>query len=226
MESVIELKDVHKYYRMGKTKVHALRGASLKVQEGEFISIEGPSGSGKSTLLNMVGCLDVPSKGEVHLEQWHTEKLSESDLAQIRGRKIGFVFQTFHLMNNMTALENVALPMVFQGIPYRKRVKRAADLLRRVGLGERLNHKPTQLSGGERQRVAIARALSNNPDVILADEPTGNLDSKTGREILELLKNLNEEEGKTVVMVTHDPRAAEFADRIVKIRDGKVGVRE
>ncbi|MFP4116853.1 MAG: ABC transporter ATP-binding protein [Candidatus Aenigmatarchaeota archaeon] len=219
---VIELEDVHKVYQMGETKVRALRGSSLEVRRGEFLSIEGPSGSGKSTLMNMIGCLDVPTSGKVHLEKWDIQKLTESDLAQIRGKKIGFVFQTFNLIKNLTALENVAMPMMFQGISKEKRLKRAKNLLVEMGLGERLNHKPAELSGGQQQRVAIARALANDPDVLLADEPTGNLDSKTGKKVLEKLKDLNEREGKTIVMVTHDPNAAEYAERIVEIKDGVV----
>jgi len=219
---IIELKDVHKVYQMGETKVRALRGSSLEVKKGEFLSIEGPSGSGKSTLMNMIGCLDVPTSGKIHLEKWDIQKLKESDLAQIRGKKIGFIFQTFNLIKNLTALENVAMPMMFQGVPKEKRLKRAKELLVEMGLGERLHHKPAELSGGQQQRVAIARALSNDPDVILADEPTGNLDSKTGKKVLEKLKDLNEKEGKTIVMVTHDPNAAEYADRIVNIKDGVV----
>ena len=220
---IIELEDVHKVYQMGETKVRALRGSSLKVKRGEFLSIEGPSGSGKSTLMNMIGCLDVPTSGKVHLEEWDIEKLSESDLAQIRGKKIGFVFQTFNLIKNLTALENVAMPMMFQGVVKEKRLKRAKKLLVEMGLGERLHHKPAELSGGQQQRVAIARALGNDPDVLLADEPTGNLDSETGKKVLKKLKDLNEKEGKTIVMVTHDPRAAEYAGRVVEIKDGVVG---
>ncbi len=221
-EIIIDLKDVHKIYEMGETKVRALRGSSLEVKKGEFLSIEGPSGSGKSTLMNMIGCLDVPTSGKIHLERWDIEKLQESDLAQIRGKKIGFIFQTFNLIKNLTALENVAMPMMFQGVSREKRLKRARDLLVEVGLGERLNHKPAELSGGQQQRVAIARSLANDPDVILADEPTGNLDTKTGKKVLEMLKDLNEEEGKTIVMVTHDPKASGYAGRIVQIKDGVV----
>ena len=221
-EIIIELKDVHKIYEMGKTKVRALRGSSLEVNKGEFLSIEGPSGSGKSTLMNMIGCLDVPTSGKIHLEKWDIEKLQESDLAQIRGKKIGFIFQTFNLIKNLTAIENVALPMMFQGVSREKRLKRARDLLVGVGLGDRLDHKPAELSGGQQQRVAIARSLANDPDVILADEPTGNLDTKTGKKVLEMLKDLNEREGKTIVMVTHDPRASGYAGRIVEIKDGVV----
>ncbi|MFP4116397.1 MAG: ABC transporter ATP-binding protein [Candidatus Aenigmatarchaeota archaeon] len=221
-EKIIELEDVHKIYEMGETKVRALRGSSLEVRRGEFLSIEGPSGSGKSTLMNMIGCLDVPTSGKVHLEKWNIEDLHESDLAQIRGKKIGFIFQTFNLIKNLTALENVAMPMMFQGVPKEKRLKRAKKLLEDMGLGERLEHKPAELSGGQQQRVAIARSLANDPDVILADEPTGNLDSKTGKRVLEKLKDLNEKEGKTIVMVTHDPNAAEYAERVVEIKDGVV----
>ncbi len=219
-DTVIRLEDVHKHYRMGEAIVKALRGSSLKVKKGEFIAVQGPSGSGKSTLMNMIGCLDTPTKGDVFLERWNIANLEESDLAQLRGRKIGFIFQTFNLINNLNALENVALPMVFQNMDYEDRMKTAKKLLVDVGLGDRLQHKPSEMSGGQRQRVAIARALANNPDVVLADEPTGNLDTKTGKKVLEKLKELNEESGKTIVMVTHDPHAAEYAERIVEIKDG------
>ncbi|MFB6075936.1 MAG: ABC transporter ATP-binding protein [Candidatus Aenigmatarchaeota archaeon] len=221
-ETIIELDDVHKYYKMGETKVHALRGSSLEVKKGEFLAIEGPSGSGKSTLMNLIGCLDVPSSGHVFLEGIDISKLHESDLAQIRGKKIGFVFQTFNLMPTLTALENVAMPMIFQGIPREERNKKAKKLLERVDLENRLNHRPSQLSGGQQQRVAIARSLSNDPDVILADEPTGNLDSKTGKNVLNFLDDLNGKEGKTIVMVTHDPRSAGFSKRTITIKDGVV----
>lgn len=217
---IIELNNVKKIYQVGETEVQALRGSSLKVKEGEFISIQGPSGSGKSTLMNMVGCLDVPSSGKVRLEKWDISELHESDLAQIRGRTIGFIFQTFNLVSRLTALENVMLPMMFQDVPRQKRKERAKELLKRVGLGERMDHTPSQLSGGQQQRVAFARALANDPDVVLADEPTGNLDTKTGKKVLELLKDLNEKENKTIIMVTHDPRASGYASRTVKIIDG------
>lgn len=222
-QPVIRLEEVHKYYQMGETRVEALRGSDLKVRRGEFLAIEGPSGSGKSTLMNMIGCLDVPTSGEVKLEKWNIGQLHESDLAQIRGKKIGFVFQTFNLIPSLNALENVMLPMIFQGKPYEKRVKRAANLLRKVDLGNRLEHKPSELSGGQQQRVAIARSLANDPGVILADEPTGNLDSKTGKKVLEFIQELNQNEGKTIVMVTHDPRVGNYAERIVRIKDGIVG---
>ncbi len=221
-EVVISLRDVHKHYQMGETTVKALRGSSLEVKKGEFISVQGPSGSGKSTLMNMIGCLDTPTSGTVILEDWNIAELGESDLAQLRGKKIGFIFQTFNLINNLTAIENVALPMLFQKKSYEERMKRAKKLLEDVGLGERLQHKPAELSGGQRQRVAIARALSNDPDVLLADEPTGNLDTETGKKVLKKMEELHEEKGKTIVMVTHDPKAADYAERIVNIKDGVV----
>ena len=182
----------------------------------------GPSGSGKSTFMNMVGCLDVPTRGRIFLETHDISTLSESDLAQIRGRKIGFVFQKFNLLHNITALENVMLPMVFQGVPYYQRKARAMKLLTEVGLEKRVYHKPSELSGGEQQRVAIARALSNDPEVILADEPTGNLDSKTGAEVMDFIKRLNREKNCTIILVTHDAEVAKCGDRIVHLRDGMI----
>jgi len=222
MKSIIELKDTWKIYQMGKVKVEALRGINLEVRRGEFLSIMGPSGSGKSTAVNMIGCLDSPSKGKILLDSLDISKLSESDLAQIRGKKIGFIFQTFNLIQTLTALENVALPMIFQGVSEEYRKKKAKELLKLVGLYDRMNHKPGELSGGERQRVAIARALVNDPEVILADEPTGNLDSKTGKQVMEFLKDLNRKEKKTIVLITHDAAIAKFADRIVVLRDGRI----
>ncbi len=219
---VIELQDVWKIYNMGNVEVPALRGISLKVFHGEFVAIMGPSGSGKSTAMNMVGCLDVPTRGKIFLSGQDISQLSESDLAQIRGKKIGFIFQTFNLMPGLTALENIMLPMTFQGVPRDQREKRAKELLVSVGLGDRLNHKPMELSGGQQQRVAIARSLANNPEVILADEPTGNLDTKTGREVMTMLSDLHSREGKTIVMVTHDPNVAKYAKRSVNLKDGKV----
>ncbi len=219
---VIELQDVWKIYNMGNVEVPALRGISLKVFHGEFVAIMGPSGSGKSTAMNMVGCLDVPTRGKIFLSGQDISQLSESDLAQIRGKKIGFIFQTFNLMPGLTALENIMLPMTFQGVPRDQREKRAKELLASVGLGDRLNHKPMELSGGQQQRVAIARSLANNPEVILADEPTGNLDTKTGREVMTMLSDLHSREGKTIVMVTHDPNVAKYAKRSVNLKDGKV----
>ena len=219
---VIELRDVWKVYTMGDVEVPALRGLSLSIRKGEFVSIMGPSGSGKSTAMNMIGCLDVPTKGKIFLNEHNIANLHESDLAQIRGRTIGFIFQQFNLLPTLTALENVMMPMVFQGIPKEKRVKRATELLNTVGLGDRMNHRPSELSGGQQQRVAIARALCNDPEVILADEPTGNLDSKTGAEIISLLGSLHENQGKTVIMVTHDAGVAKHADRVELLRDGCV----
>lgn len=219
-EPIIKLDDVWKIYKMGDVEVPALRGMTLDIYPHEFVAIMGPSGSGKSTAMNMVGCLDVPTKGHIYLDGKDISKMNESDLAQIRGRKIGFIFQSFNLMQNLSALENVMLPMTFQGIPRAKREETAKKLLTLVGLENRMNHKPTELSGGQQQRVAIARSLSNNPDVILADEPTGNLDSKTGVEVMEMLKKLHEEEGKTIIMVTHDKNIGSNADRIAYLKDG------
>jgi len=221
-EKIIELNEVWKIYKMDEVDFPALQGMNLEVNKGEFLAVVGPSGSGKSTALNAIGALDVPTKGVIYLDGKDISKLSESMLAQIRGKKIGFVFQSFHLIPSLSALENVALPMTFQRIQIAERMKKAKELLTSVGLGDKLNNLPSQLSGGERQRVAIARALANNPEVILADEPTGNLDSKTGVEILNLLKNLNKKEGKTLIVVTHDEKIAKEADRIAYLEDGKV----
>ncbi len=219
---IIELRNVWKIYKMGEVKLAALSGLNLEVRKGEFVSIMGPSGSGKSTAMNMIGCLDVPTKGHIFLESKDISTLSESNLAQIRGRKIGFVFQQFNLIPTLSAAENIMLPMIFQNIPKYERVERARKLLKMVDLGGRIYHKPTELSGGEQQRVAIARSLSNNPEVVLADEPTGNLDSKTGRTVIDFLKKLNREEGKTIVMVTHDESIAKKADRTEYLLDGKI----
>ena len=221
-DMIIELRNVWKVYQMGNVDVNALRGMNFKVKKNEFVSIMGPSGSGKSTTVNMVGCLDIPTKGQVYLDGKDIANLAESDLAQIRGRKIGFVFQTFNLIPTLSAKENIILPMIFQDIPTDKREERAEKLLRLVELEKRMNHRPTELSGGEQQRVAIARSLANDPDVILADEPTGNLDSKTGKMVMEFLRNLNENEGKTIVMVTHDANLAKHADRIAYLKDGVI----
>jgi len=220
--TIIKLADVWKTYKMGIVEVHALRGLSLQIKRGEFVAIQGPSGSGKSTAMNMVGCLDVPSKGQIYLEGKNISTLSESDLAQIRGKKIGFIFQQFNLINTMSALENVMLPMVFQGYTQEERRKRAAHLLDMVDLKERMNHRPTELSGGQQQRVAIARALSVDPEVVLADEPTGNLDSKAGINVMGFLKKLHKEKNKTIVMVTHDDDLAKFAERTEFLMDGQI----
>ena len=219
---IIELRNVWKIYRMGEVEVPALRGLNLKINPNEFLAIMGPSGSGKSTALNMIGCLDIPTKGEIYLDGENIATLTESDLATIRGKKIGFVFQQFNLMPSLNALENVMLPMIFQGYSYAEREERAEKLLKMVGLEDRAMHKPAEMSGGEQQRVAIARALANNPEVILADEPTGNLDTKVSHEIITMLAELNRKEKKTIIMVTHDKDIAEHAERQLKLKDGKI----
>ncbi len=219
--TIINLVDVWKIYKMGEVDVKALSGVNLKVKKGEFLAIQGRSGSGKSTLVNAIGCLDVPTKGKIYLDGRDISKLSESSLAQIRGKKIGFVFQQFNLIHTLTALENIMLPMMFQDVSMEKREKRAKELLELVGLGDRTHHRPNQLSGGEQQRVAIARALANDPDVILADEPTGNLDTKTGLMVMSFLKKLNKQ-GKTIVMVTHDDYLAKAAHRRAYLEDGQI----
>jgi len=221
-KTIIKLVDVYKIYKMGEVEVKALNGLSLEVKEKEFIAIMGPSGSGKSTAVNLVGCLDLPTKGIVYLEGKDISKLTESDLAKIRGQKIGFVFQRFNLIHTLTALENVMLPMIFQETSEEQRIKRAKQLLEMVGLTERITHKPLELSGGEQQRVAIARALANDPGVILADEPTGNLDSKSGEQIVELLIKLHKEKAKTIIMVTHDEKLSRRAQRIEYLMDGRI----
>ncbi|MBS3141779.1 ABC transporter ATP-binding protein [Candidatus Woesearchaeota archaeon] len=219
---MITLEDVWKIYVMGHVEVAALQGVSLDVYQGEFVSIMGPSGSGKSTAVNMVGCLDIPTKGRILLDGKDISHLDESDLAQIRGKKIGFIFQQFNLLPTLTALENVSLPMIFQGIPADARAARAEQLLTIVQLKDRMNHRPSELSGGQQQRVAIARSLANDPEVILADEPTGNLDTHTGENVLDFLHELNRKHKKTIVMVTHDPHLAKRADRIILLKDGQV----
>lgn len=219
---IIELREVWKTYQMGQIAVHALRGLSLTIRKGDFVAIQGPSGSGKSTAMNLIGCLDIPTKGQVFLDGQDIAKLDESDLAQIRGKKIGFVFQQFNLIHTLSAVENVALPMLFQDVSAEERSKRAHLLLEQTGLGNRVGHRPNELSGGEQQRVAIARALANDPEVILADEPTGNLDSKTGMGIMDLLLKLHKKKQKTVIVVTHDQKVAGFADRVESLRDGRI----
>ncbi len=217
--AVVSLERVGKNYSMGVHVVKALAGVSLEIFEGEFVAVTGPSGSGKSTMMNLIGCLDYPSSGVVRLDGQDIASLDDSELAKVRGRKIGFVFQKFNLIPYLTAVENVALPLVFRSMGVEERVARGRRVLERVGLGHRLGHKPNELSGGEQQRVAIARALAGEPQLLLADEPTGNLDSKTGAGILALLKELNEE-GKTVVMVSHEQALVEAADRVVRLKDG------
>ncbi|RLE39224.1 lipoprotein-releasing system ATP-binding protein LolD [Candidatus Woesearchaeota archaeon] len=221
-KKIIRLKNVWKIYQMGKVRVEALRGLNFFVRKGEFVAIMGPSGSGKSTAVNMIGSLDLPTHGKIFLESHDISYLSESELAQIRGRKIGFVFQQFNLINTLNAMENVMLPMIFQNKCLADRKKRAQLLLEMVDLKDRMFHKPTELSGGEQQRVAIARALANDPDVILADEPTGNLDSKTGKIVMEFLCRLHREKKKTIVLVTHDQYLANVAQRIEYLKDGVI----
>ncbi len=223
-KTVISLKDVWKVYKMGAVEVPALQGLSLDIHAGDFIIILGPSGSGKSTALNMAGCLDLPTKGTVFLDGKNISKLSTSVLAQIRGRKIGFVFQSFNLVPSLTALDNVMLPMIFQEMPEKKRVKRAQKLLRDVGLEGRTHHLPTELSGGEQQRVSIARSLANDPEVVIADEPTGNLDSKTGQKIMDLLIDLHDKSKKTLIIVTHDHELAKHYKhkKIYRMVDGVI----
>lgn len=218
---IIELRNVWKIYPMGNTKVNALQGLNLKVHEGEFLAVQGPSGSGKSTAMHLIGCLDIPSKGEIYLDSKNISQLDESTLAQIRGRKIGFIFQQFNLIETLTALENVILPMTFQGIEEEVRKQKAGQLLKMLGLGDRTNHKPKELSGGQQQRVAIARSLAVDPPVILADEPTGNLDTKTGKEVMASLHKLHKQ-GKTIILVTHDSSIAKTADRVEFLQDGKI----
>ncbi|HIJ99610.1 TPA: ABC transporter ATP-binding protein [archaeon] len=221
-EIMFKAEDVWKTYIMGDTKTHALAGASLEVKKGEYVSIIGQSGSGKSTLMHMLGCLDSPTSGKVFVEGRDVSKLSSNELARIRRVKLGFVFQSYNLVSGLTALENVSLPQRFEGATKEKAEKEAAKNLKALGLEDRMLHKPTELSGGQQQRVAIARALVNDPDAILADEPTGNLDSKTSREIVDLLNHLNSKKKKTLITITHDKNIAEDADRKIYIKDGKI----
>ena len=221
-DSVLKLENVFKSYVMGKIRLDALKGVSLEIGRGSFLAIAGPSGSGKSTLLNILGCIDVPSTGKVFLAGQDITKLSENDLAQVRGKKIGFIFQQFNLLSNLNALENVMLPMIFQGIGESARRQKAENALKEVGLGDRMHHRPAELSGGEQQRVAIARALVNDPDIIVADEPTGNLDSKSGQKIIEILLQFYNKENKTIIMVTHDQAIADYAKTIIHIKDGQL----
>ena len=219
---LMSMKGVTKDYKLGKTLVRALRGLDMEIEKGEVVAIMGPSGSGKSTLMHMLGALDVPTDGVAMIDGSDLKDLKESRLVTFRGQKVGFVFQTFNLVQTLSALQNVELPMIFQGISKSERHRKAKDLLEKVGLADRIRHRPNELSGGERQRVAVARALANDPEIILADEPTGNLDTESGQSILDLLKQLSTRDGKTVIIVTHDPEAAEIADRIVRLRDGCV----
>jgi len=220
-ECIICTEDLWKTYQMGAEQVHALRGVNLRIDRGEYVAIMGPSGSGKSTLMNLIGCLDTPTKGRYWLNSNLVSELDDDELARIRNREIGFVFQTFNLLARATALHNVELPLIYSGTPSDERIARAKAALEAVDLGERMHHKPNELSGGQRQRVAIARALVNNPSIILADEPTGNLDSQTGNEIMKLMEELHRK-GNTIVLVTHEADIAEHAYRVVHIRDGVV----
>ncbi len=216
---MIYLKDITKTYDMGSVQVQVLRGITLSVKEGEFLSIIGPSGSGKSTLMNMIGCLDVPTTGEYYLDGKEISTYNEKQLSKIRNQKIGFIFQKFNLLPKLSALENVELPLIYRGMNQKERMKKSIEALEKVGLNDRMSHKPTELSGGQQQRVAIARALAGDPPVLLADEPTGNLDSKSGSDVMELIHELSNE-GKTIVLITHDIDIANEAQRIVTIKDG------
>jgi putative ABC transport system ATP-binding protein len=220
MNPVIQIQDVKKIYRMGDVEVPALNGVSLKVNKGEMVSIIGPSGSGKSTLMNIIGCLDTPTNGSYVLDGVDVSKMTDDEQAAIRNTKIGFVFQQFNLLPRTAAIDQVELPMVYAGTPDRRKI--AVEALTSVGLGDRVHHRPNELSGGQQQRVAIARALVNNPSIILADEPTGNLDSKAGREVMAIFQRLNKERGITVILVTHEPAIASHTHRIIHIRDGEI----
>jgi putative ABC transport system ATP-binding protein len=220
--ALLKMERITKDYKLGKTVVRALRGLDMEIASGETVAIMGPSGSGKSTLMHILGALDTPTSGTATIDGSDLQRLKESQLVTLRGKKVGFVFQTFNLIQTLSALQNVELPMIFQGVRRSERTRRARELLGNVGLADRVRHKPNELSGGERQRVAVARALANDPEIILADEPTGNLDTESGSAILALLKGLSVNDGKTVILVTHDPEAAEIADRVIRLRDGCV----
>jgi putative ABC transport system ATP-binding protein len=218
---VIDIRGITKIYKMGDTRIHALRGVNLQIRRNEYIALMGPSGSGKSTMMNVVGCLDTPTAGDYEFNGRNVAHMDDDELADIRNREIGFVFQTFNLLPRSDALRNVELPLIYAGLPAHERRVRAAEVLESVGLADRMHHKPNELSGGQRQRVAIARALVNNPSIILADEPTGNLDSKTGEEIMQLLEVLYDR-GNTIILVTHEEDIARHARRIVRLRDGAI----
>jgi len=220
-KEIIEISDLRKVYQMGQTEVHALAGVTFDVLENEYIAIMGPSGSGKSTLMNMIGCLDTPSSGDYVLNGSNVSNMDDAELAEVRNREIGFVFQTFNLLPRTTCLANAELPLIYSGMKSADRKARAKEVLSKVGLGDRIDHKPNELSGGQRQRVAIARALVNNPSIILADEPTGNLDTKTGEEIMMLFEELYRQ-GNTIIVVTHEQEIADHARRIIRLRDGVI----
>jgi putative ABC transport system ATP-binding protein len=221
-DPVISLEHIHKTYYMGDIEVHALRGVSLEIQKGEYVAIMGPSGSGKSTMMNIVGCLDHPTRGTYLLDGLDVSKASKADLADIRNQKVGFVFQSFNLVSRTSALENVELPMIYAGVRPKERIRRATEALEIVGLSDKLRNLPNQLSGGQQQRVAVARALVNNPAIILADEPTGALDTRTSVELMEVFQKLNEERKMTIIIVTHEPDIAEYSKRVVLFRDGRI----
>jgi putative ABC transport system ATP-binding protein len=227
MEDIIVLEDVVKIYKMDGVETPALNGISLKIKKEDFIAIMGPSGSGKSTLMHLIGCLDRPTSGKIYIEGRDVSTLSDNELAKIRNQKIGFVFQSFYLLPRFSALQNVELPLIYRGVPPKERKQKAKELLERMGLSHRINYRPTQLSGGEQQRVAIARALAIDPIILLADEPTGNLDTKSSHEIMELLTKLHEEQGLTIIIVTHEKDIADYCKKIVRIQDGKIlGIEE
>jgi putative ABC transport system ATP-binding protein len=221
MHEVIRIENLTRFYTIGEETVRALNGINLSIQKNEYVALMGPSGSGKSTLMNIIGCLDTPTSGEYFLNGPNVAQLSDSELAAIRNKEIGFVFQTFNLLPRLTALQNVALPLVYAGIPESDRLKKAKEVLEQVGLGDRIKHRPNELSGGQRQRVAVARALVNHPSIILADEPTGNLDTKTSEEIMQLLDIIHQA-GNTIVLVTHEEDIALRAKRVVRMRDGTI----
>ncbi|MDO8726653.1 MAG: ABC transporter ATP-binding protein [Candidatus Methanoperedens sp.] len=222
IETIIELQDAWKIYKMGEVEVPALRGVTVEIKKGDFVAIMGASGSGKSTMMNLIGCLDLPSRGSIYLKSQDISKLSESDLASLRGKTIGFIFQQYNLIQSMSAFENVMLPLEFLEYDEKKAANRTREILKLVGLSDKMQYRPTQLSGGQQQRVSIARSLASDPEIVLADEPTGALDSVTGREVLDMLKSLWKEQGKTIIMVTHDLNLAKYAHTIIELKDGEI----